>query len=302
MNERRHPDHVLLNAYAHQPDADDFRQVSLHLLRCKECRDQVNLSNQIKTGFTSLHSEPCSDEQQRTVDDFLYNENSDQHQQQLKQQIRSDPQMLKSVLFSLSHRAQQKESLTVSQPLKSHKPSRNWIGMINEWLQLQSSTWATMSITAVVTLALTIFMLQQHSFDPDAGAGIRIASYQDNNVIRFFPREQLPGIGFFSGAKHSSLPFQNIRISTNEKQMLELSWEPVKSASAYELNLFRFTKGEKKLLETFKTTDILIHYQLGIEDYSQRFEWVLSGNTTDDKNFITTGGFIVQKPSNRGDL
>lgn len=302
MNENQHPDHALLNAYAHQPDADESRQVSLHLLGCKECRDQVNLSNRLKSDFASFPSERCSDDQQRVVDDFLYNENSGQQQQRLKQQIHNDPQMLKSALFSLSQRVQQKEAINISQPVKSHRPSRNWIGMIYEWFHLQSSAWATVSITAAVTLALTVFILQQHSLDPNAGESLSIASYQDNNVIRFFPRDQLPGIGFFNGVMQSSQPFQNMQISSEQNQMLELSWEAVKSASAYELSLFRFSKGEKKLLETFKTADTQIQFQLGADDYKQRFEWVLSGHTTDDKTFVTSGGFVVQEQSNRGDL
>lgn len=302
MNESKHPDHALLNAYAHQPDDEDFRQVSLHLLGCKQCRDEVNLSSRLKSDFCSLDYGQCTEDQQRVVEDFLYSEKSIQQQQQLKQKILNDPVLLKSALFSLSHRTRQNETLPGSHPVNSQKPAKGWFGVINEWLVMQTSTWATMGVTAVVTLSITVFLLQQHSFDSNATDNISIASYQDNDVIRFFPRDQLPGIGFFNGAMQSSQSYQNLQISSDQHQMLKLSWKPVESASTYEFILYRFSRGEKKLLETFKTRETFTHFQLGTADYNQRFEWVLSGHTSDDRTFVTSGGFIVQKQSNRGDL
>lgn len=300
MNESIHPDTSLLNAYALQPDADDFYQLRLHLLSCKQCRDEVTLGKRFKADFSVFQSEHRTEDQQRIVDDYLYNEKNEQQRQHLKQQILNDPIMLKSTLFSLSHKSRQQETGDTTRVVKSNDPGQGWPGVLPGWLTMKTPIWASMGVTAVITLALTVFMLQR-SIDSPVPDTISIASYQDNNVIRFLPRDQLPGIGFFNRSMQAVQPFENMQIALDKNQMLEFSWMPVKLASAYQFNLFRFSGGEKKLLKTLTTEETHSDYQLQLADYNHRFEWVLSGHTTDDKTFITSGGFVVQNQLNRGE-
>lgn len=296
MTINQHPDDELLKAYSQQPEADEFKQVSLHLLNCRECREQIELSQKLKHDYRILQSEQCSEGQQSVVDDFLYNENSPAQHERLKLSIRKDPQLLKSALFSLSHRARDRQAVVDQDPLLAQSPSSgNWMETISEWFRWQTSTWATVSLTAVVTLTLTIMMIQPQGIAPNDIEGVSIASYQDNNSIRFLSRNQLPGIGFFNAARQSTRPFENMQIKSKDNQTLEMTWKPVELATSYELSLFKISGGKKILLETFKAATTRADYSLAAEDYNQRFEWVLTGFTSDDQTFITEGGFVVQK-------
>jgi len=302
MNEHKHPNSALLDAYTKRPDAEEFRQVSLHLLHCKSCRDQVELSSRLRRQFSTLDSNSLTDEQQAIVDDFLYWEKSAQDQQRLKQVIRNDPQLLKSALFTLSHQYTKDDAYQPTERVQPQNEELNWLTRLSGWLHWQTSTWVSAGVTALVTMTVTVLLLQPYDSGSNKENEVSIASFQDNPVMRFFPAQQLPGIGFFTGAAQNTSPYQGMHVSANAQQLLELNWPPVENASSYRLNLYRFADGEKTLVQSVETKDTQMRYSLQAEDFDHRFEWVLSGNTTDDEHFVSLGGFVITKPLNQGDL
>lgn len=300
MNDLLHPDPDLLEAYSKKPEAEEFKQVSLHLLRCRECREQLDMTHRLRSGFSSLQFDVVKDEQQVVVDDFLYGEKTLEQQQRQKQAIRDDPRLLKSALFTLANKFDEQPRDNASQDEGVREEYASWLARLSNWFHWQTTAWATVAVTAVVTLTLTVLILQPNYFAPNKGNDISVAGYQDDPVMRFSPANQLPGIGFFSGAVQSTQSYQGMQINSNEQQMLELRWRPVEDAISYEISLYRFAKGEKTLLETLKTQKTSMQYPLTSEDLNNRFEWVLSGLTRKDERFITSGGFVVSKSLNQG--
>lgn len=301
MNTQMHPDHSQLNAYAFQPEADELSHVGLHLAGCKQCRDEVMLSSRLQANFATIADEACSAEQQQLVDDYLYNDKNTPRSEHLKQVIRDNPLLLKSTLHSLSHSSTQTVSQAISQPQQA-SARQSFFSLCIQWFQALTSTWTLVGATAIITLALTVLVMQQSALNLAPADPVSIASYQDNKRVRFFPRDQLPGIGFFSGAMQSSETYRNIDIKIDANHSLVLNWHPVNNALEYEISLFHFLRGEKKLIDTFKTHQTSGLFKLEQNGYNQRYEWVLSGHTTDDKTFITSGGFVLQKRESESDL
>lgn len=295
MNNMPHLDEQTLAAYLQQPDAVESKAINLHLASCKQCRQQITLSNRLKTAFASIDQQASNEQQQQIVDDFLYGHLSTDEIDKVKQTIKNDPILLRSALFSLSHR--QPDALKPGRSEKKQLETQDWLNQLKDWFQWQTSAWASVAITAVVTVSLTVFVLHNRNAELPMDQSVAIASYQDDNVIRFVPKDSMPGIGFFTGAQHYSRPFQGMQISYSDKQQLQLEWEPIDKASTYELDIYRFSQGEKQLHDNLSTDQTHASINLTADDYNQRYEWVLSGQTNDDKNFITTGGFIVHQHS-----
>jgi len=299
MNPIQHPDEELLNAFQHQPDTDAFKEVSLHLASCKHCREQVATSNLLKSGFNSINQQQCSEQQQQIVDDFLYNDLSTPEKNKARQIIKEDPVLLKSALFGLSHQIEELSGLKNSAQDQIQSDTQPWLGRLTEWFQWQTTTWTTVAVSTVMAVTLTALVLQGRN--SATAPSITVASYQDNKIVRFLPKNDLPGIGFFTAANVTSKPFQSMQITYSDQQNLQLNWEPIKNVSEYDLSIYEFSQGEKKLQNKLSVSQTQASINLSHENYNQRFEWVLSGITNDDKSFITTGGFIIhQLPNSSG--
>lgn len=304
MNTRKHPEPELLMAYQQNPEAEQYAHIALHLAQCSQCRHQLSTSARLKELYPAIDSTHISAAQQQVVDELLYGDISNPALEKNRDSIRNNPLMLKSALHSLSAKYEAQDNLQQlqpekPQPVKDHKPDpvQGWLGRMTDYIKVNSNTWLTASITAVVTLTVTLFMMPGGDLvNPvtNDGSSVTIASYQDDGQIRFMPRQSMPGIGFFSAAKHGSKPYDNIHIHYVAEDELLIKWAAVQNASAYELTLYRYSQGEKKLLHKEKTVHTSTRVQLKPRPFNQRYEWVLSGTTTDDQSFITSGGFIIQ--------
>lgn len=290
MNATPHPEDKILHAYLQEPESDQFIDVSLHLAQCRSCRQQIHQLERFKALYPSIEQIPLDEEQQQRVDQLLYRTPDDEA---LKQEIRSDPAMLKSAMYGLT--AQPSPAIQSSSINKSEKTvSKSLISRLGDWMSIPIPVWAGFATAAVVSIiAITVLFNNPARHLPQVNSSM-IVSYQDDRNMRFIPKQTVPGIGFFNQANHYSKPFGDVEITLSGDGQINLKWQAVNDASEYQLALHRFDQGAKTLAGKLTTSEPHAAFNLQLESFNQRFEWTLTGRTIDQESFIVSGGFIIQ--------
>ncbi len=295
INESQHPDQTALNSYALRPEAEEFIPLSLHLAQCRQCRDEFDMSQRIRTEFVALPREKISEDQQQIVNEFLYAGTDSARKAKLRQQIRQQPEMMKSALYSLAQQIPDKVAAKETGAASVSPSRRSWFNLFLTWLQWRSPVWVTAGVTAVLVVSLSLLLFNLPGDDGIGASEIGVASYRDDASIRFFPRNHPPGIGFFSGAMQSTQPFPGVRVALRGERQLVVNWPAVPQASGYRLELYRHAEGGKTLVSSSESTTPGAIIDIRSEDYDHRLEWILSGDTRDDRSFVSAGGFIVHR-------
>lgn len=281
-----HPADDLLSAYIQQPDMA-HPSISLHIASCSECRTQVALMSALRSRVTDIPEHRIEPSQQQITDEYLYSSSSPERKHQLQQQIKNDPTLLHSALHSLTEMPAE----TIQHEAIPVQPS--WLinklrVSIESCLWQYKSSWLAIPASVILTVFITLWLMPQQDQDR-----VTIAAYQDSNVVRFVDNNKMPGIGFFSSATQHTKPYQNIRFSLVDNQRLKLEWLPILRATSYDLTLYRFQQGKREFFLKTTTTELTTVIKVAQSDYNQRLEWTLTGQTEDQKTFITTGGFIL---------
>lgn len=120
-----------------------------------------------------------------------------------------------------------------------------------------------------------------------------IISYQDSALMSF-TSQTTPGISFFTQAKQYETPFSGLQIKRRQ-QGIELNWPMVKGASFYQLEIYITSNGLTEAVFSGKSQT----NRLNIENFtiiSQRqYTWRLSGQTSNNYSFQSTGGFVAHE-------
>ncbi len=290
MNFDQHPDDELLQAYQQEPAADRFIEVSLHLASCADCRQQLARVQNLRSIYRYIESETLSDEQQQRVEEFTQQSLSEEDYAAARDEIRNNPGMLKSALYSLS---MPQDVLPHSIPANAPDNENSFMSQLIEWFNWPTPAWAGFAAGAVITLTVSVLLLGNSMLQHGATSSINIASYQDSKSMRFIPQQTVPGIGFFSAANNYAKPYDNLLISVDDDHQLQMQWQPVDNATQYQISVYRFSDGDKQLVEKVTTRNTYASIQLQLESFNQRFEWTLSGNTSQQEVFITSGGFVI---------
>lgn len=293
MKLNQHPDDQQLQAYLQEPEADRFIDISLHLASCVDCRQQLAGMQKFKSIYRQLKGVVLSNQQQQRVDEFTQQSLSREDYAVAQEEIRAHPAMLKSALYSLSLQpvAVQAGSTQTTSAIKNQS---SFITRLIEWFNWPMPQWSSVALASVITLMVTLVvdntMLQQA-----ANTSLQISSYQDSENMRFIPPQTVPGIGFFSAAKNYTKPYQGLQVSLDQNQQLQLQWQAVDEATQYQVALYRFSNGNKQLVKKVTTQNTYAALQLQLESFNQRFEWTLSGSTSQQVSFITSGGFVISQ-------
>ena len=76
---------------------------------------------------------------------------------------------------------------------------------------------------------------------------------------------------------------------------LRLSWPEIPEANDYNLKLQVFRDGETRVLTRQTLNSTLVEVQLDEPLTQHRYEWILSGNTRDNRSFQANGGFVITR-------
>lgn len=306
-----HPDTEQLNAYVQDPIADDYRQLRLHLAACVDCRQQVKLLSNLKINLREVEAEQYqhavsqNDElneilQTQLIEEYVDGQLNKSDQRRMAGMIKNNAQAMKAAMHYASHSARMQRELgddagsLATKPNysaginKSSKPGI--LTMLRRWLEIRSPVWLTVPATAAIAGLLTIVLIPQL----DSGAEkINVIAYQDNPVIQFKRTQELPGIGFFSGANKITRPYDRITANVFDKKTIQLSWPRVDNAVSYTMQLKIFANGQQVSVGKLTTTDTQVSFKRVANDSGHRYTWRLTGKTGAGELFSTKGGFII---------
>lgn len=291
MNVTKHPDDKTLHAYLQEPEAGKFTDVSLHLAQCSNCRKHIHQLEKFKAVYPSIEQTAVNEDQQQYVDQLLYHSPDDEA---LKQEIRNNPAMLKSALYGLTTHLQQSEKPVGTKQPEDTSPE-SLLSKFSNWISAPAPVWAGLATAAIVSIVATTLLVNNPAIDIPQADSTTLVSYQDDRNMRFFPKQTVPGIGFFNQANHYSKAFSDVEITLNDDGQVNLQWQTIEDATEYQLELYRFEQGAKTLEGKLATTEPHAAFNLQLESFNQRFEWTLTGRTAKQEAFIVSGGFIIQR-------
>lgn len=293
MSKDQHPELEQLIDYMELPDSAD-QQTALHLARCSECRQHLsnllNLREQLKSLATannrSSQSALNSEEEKAIVGNSLSHE-------QLGR-IKRDKHSLKAALYLSSQAHAMTAAASTTPP--SAKPKlaeKSLLGRMTAWLSASMAAaprWEYGAMAATLMLAVLLgFALFPQTKSSD------IIAYSDNPVMVFKQiKHNTPGMGFFSDAVNVSQAYPGIQIQQNHAKQWLVTWPEVDNAKDYVLQMYQFDNGARKLLfeeKTHNSSSKIEHFALQSQ---HRYEWKLSGTTTDQRRFSASGGFVVR--------
>lgn len=309
-----HPDIEQLTAYLTNPQSEDFSELCLHLASCVDCRAEVTVLAELKEnpfpGLVEAGPDPddafdkASQEQliEKYVDGVLTSEEG----QEIETLLQTNPQALKAALHYATHSAgmnrepHDSTGSVIPQQTTLHNRHKaagksSLFKTINNWLQLRAPLWLAVPATAVAVALLSINIA---TFQTASTSGYTVASYQDNPVVQFEQKRQQPGIGFFANAGKTVQSYATIKPRLLGDDGLSISWPAIDKAVAYTIQLQLIKNGQHVTIDELTTKLAQASFKRAPDDTGHRYEWVLSGETTDGKTFSTNGGFVIHFANN----
>lgn len=297
-------------------DSKQYHEVLDHLACCSECREQVNAISTLHKGRGDILYQSClTSEQQKMICDYIDGKLQEDESEKIRSLIENNADAMKSALHYQSHAESMASHFSAGKALEKEpldstniRKTENSIidrtaSLVNTFFSIKLPLVYTMTATAALLAAIILIV---NSPELERGQ-IMIASYQDNPVIQFTDKRKKPGIGFFTQSGSSSKPFEGIQVELVSKNTIKISWPHVDGAELYKMRIQVFNQGENSILKETATEDnhavfnlIPAVQQVDNNDktaayHNKRYEWILYGNTTNDKMFYATGGFIIDK-------
>jgi hypothetical protein len=286
-----------------------------HLAGCEECRDQVGIINTLQNEWSQLrYQSSLTEEQQQMICDYIDGLLQADEAEQAKTLINDQPDAMKAALHYQSHvvsmeaELSRKENIYQTDFQEDFSGQQSQAGFFADLLSSVSRFFSIRSpmvytMTATAALFVAVFLLMQ---SPETGREQTvIASYQDNPTIQFTAKNKLPGVGFFAQSGNSSKSFEDIRIELISENEIKISWPEVEGAELYKMRIQVFNQGKKTVLKERSTktnhTTFLLEPERQVINANKRYEWVLYGNTIDDRMFYASGGFVISKAYGNSD-
>lgn len=305
-----HPEIESLKSYLNNSAATEFNDLRLHLAQCSQCRTEVEglIGLQKITELSASNSsdnDVLSEQQHQLITDYIDGRLSEAEFQQQKEFLQSNPAAMKAALHYASHKSAMDRSISESLKKSTQVSSSDqlnsslWVGLLIKFkskakslANLQTPVWLTVPVAATLVALLTINLFNQPITEQPL---VSIARYQDNAIIQFRSKEQIPGIGFFAKSTQLSKSYAGVSVSIAEDKYFKLQWPSVPDAIKYNIRLQMFDQGNKIVMGEVATEKNSAVITVDIDDISHRYEWVLSGETSDARVFFANGGFVISK-------
>ena len=310
--ENQHPSAEQLGSYMDSPESAEHSKIRRHLMACDECRLRIDKLSQLEMDIK--HFLPrfaiegdFTDDTDQGVEQFIDQQLHGDQNLAMEEQIKSDPEVLKSALHYAVHSAAMSRNLattnnaptiTATSPSSSLGASsiQQLLSRVKQSLQWPMPAW-TLAPASVAIAALISFALLSTSVHEQQT--VQLAAYQDDATITF-ERTGMPAgsIGFFHDAQSSSKPFAGIKIAIKqdanelEYSQLVFQWPAVEKAVNYQLSIFYFQNNEKQLLAQQSANESQISFDKLKLNNGQHYQWQLSGNTENGLAFNTKGDFV----------
>jgi len=313
-----HPEIECFKSFLNNSAATEFNDLRLHLAQCSQCRNEVEGLTALQkiTELSAPDTDILSEQQHQLIADYIDGRLSEEEHQQQEIFLHANPVAMKAALHYASHKFAMDKSLHEAAIDKSFVENTSIMGVSNNsgyipdsgelqsnfWLALLSKLknmgdlkapiWLTVPVTAVLVVMLTINLFNQSLMEQQQ---FNIASYQDNAIIQFRSKDQIPGIGFFAKSTQLSKSYAGISLSIVEGKHFTLKWPSVPDAIKYKIRLQMFDEGNKVVLGEVTTEKNTAVITVNFDNIAHRYEWVLSGETSDARVFFANGGFVISK-------
>ena len=299
-----HPETEFLQNYLNNIAATEFKDLRLHLARCSQCRAVVDglTGLQHLSQHSPAEKEALTEQQHQQIADYMDGNLNASDQQQLTDFIQSNAAAMKAALFYASHKSAMDKAALKSKSATHFQNRTVWQynHLLDEWLNkfkslvsLQAPVWLTIPATAALVAFISINIINPPVTENSL---YTIAGYQDNAIIQFKTKNALPGIGFFVNSSPMAEPYGTVSVSVTDNNHIAITWLPVSDALNYKLRLHVFNQGTKTVIGEITTHNTSADISTGLDNIYHRYEWVLSGETQDNRVFTASGGFVINKP------
>jgi len=303
-----HPEIESLKSYLNNSAATEFNDLRLHLAQCSQCRTEVEgliglqkiteLSASNVSTSDASGNDVLTEQEHQLIVDYVDGRLSEVEFQQQEEFLHANPAAMKAALHYASHKsAMDRSMMDKSAHLNSSAQFNNglWSGFLTKFksmANLQTPVWLTVPVTAVLVALLSINLFNQPVTDQHL---LSIANYQDNANMQFRSKDQIPGIGFFAKSTQLSKSYAGVSVSISEEKHFTLQWPSVANAIKYKIRLQMFNEGNKVVLGEVTTEKNSAVITVDVDSIVHRYEWVLSGETSDARVFFANGGFVISK-------
>ena len=296
----QHPQLDEIKNYLNNTAAVQFSGLRLHLAQCAECRHLAD-SVQSLQGISQLQiNDSLSEQQHQQIIDYVDGVLNDSAAQKIKILLEENPDAMKAVLHYASHKSASQKVLMDAADAPAQKKSNlnafkyttNIFNQIKILLTFQTPVWLSVPVAAALFALLSVNLFNRPD---DEQVNFTLASYQDNPVIQFRSKVSLPGIGFFSKTDQLIKTYDGLQVSISDDGRFTLRWPPVAEAATYTLRLQMFEKGNKVELANITTQETYAVIVPELASIYHRYEWKLSGETNDQRDFIAKGGFVINE-------
>ena len=290
-------------------NSESYDEILDHLASCEECRQQVSVITTLHDDLFKLpYQSSLTADQQQMICDYIDGLLEASDAEKTRQLIKEHPDAKRAALHYQSHSESMATELprglsiewggrqstdTVKRPQNSF--FSDLISFSRQFFAVRSPMVYTMSATAAV-LAAVLLLMQSQEMQTKKNM---IASFQDNPTIQFTAKNKLPGVGFFAQSVSTLKPFENISVELVTENTVKLSWPEVDDVELYNLRIQVFNQGKKTVLRESSTQSNHTTFSLEPESrkngVTKHYEWVLYGNTVDDRMFYASGGFVISK-------
>ncbi len=287
MDSIDHPGDQLIQDYLKQPDAKAFDELRLHLAGCGYCRRRTEVTAMLRDQGHWLESERV--EADPRVAELLAGKLQAEQARELKQELKQDPASLRAALHYATH-ARAMSEITE----QDHQEVSVWsmcLDLVKHWLNFQAPLWQMAPVVAVV-MSVAVLVINQY-YPPGQNGQAQIIAFQDRQTLQYASHETQPGIGFFSQQGANAKPFGGMKVELLDGNRLRLSWAEIPMATDYNLKIQVFRDGETRVLARQASSSTVVELVMDQALTQHRYEWVLSGNTSDNRSFQTNGGFVV---------
>ncbi len=323
----QHIDHNSLSGFARIPPADlakannEYNDLLDHLANCQDCREQLTAMRALYDNAAVINEQSTlTPEQHAMICQYIEGRLSAEDITTVKQLIENNTDAMKAALHYQCHAESLRTDLASDSSMaptdnmnassESMTLKSKLISLFEQLFVVDSPFAATIAVTATIFIAL-LMIINVTSFNTNQ---TMIASYQDDPTIQFTETSKLPGIGFFSGDSKTTKPFDNISIELVAENTIKISWPQVEDAIVYKMRIQVFNQGRKTVLKEKTTENNYATFKLDIDNkltendsttdnatngtnihHNKRYEWILYGNTKNERMFYASGGFIIDK-------
>ena len=294
----QHPDAQKLAGVLDAPGAQEYASVRAHLASCEECRTHLLrlqsaddwLRHELPRQAVDIPSSRLSDDVGIAARLASYDQAADpDSRDQFLEDLKRDPQALKSALHFVSRRREFSQFVTDTPQQPNTKTPNIWTvwTRLFEW---RPAAWISVPVTAALVLALSLVWLQSPQ---TTRSNPSIVAYADDNRLYFVDAESaVPGIGFFHSAITNSSEYPLPNVTQPSPDSVLFYWQAVDNAASYTISLIGFSQGDDVLISKVKTTNTSYLIQLDEPLQAGRYEWRIEGETSQADLFMVRGGFV----------